>query len=196
MARLLDANHAFVGGEPKFSYELSKMELIRTLNWYSQNKTDKDAYNYSVDYFKKRLKVDAEEALKTKPCNFGWLCRIIYNGGFLSVKDQIWFDNEIEGIKNFVPVVKETKKVVDTSNVISIQDRIREKVSECIGELEGQIDELVVSNFTANVSPFGDMHTMVVKGIHANRLVDFFDFVFTVRYVSMSQVLNGYFVPC
>ena len=46
MARLLDANHAFVGGEPKFSYELSKMELIRTLNWYSQNKTDKDAYNY------------------------------------------------------------------------------------------------------------------------------------------------------
>ena len=174
MARLLDANHAFVGGEPKFSYELSKMELIRTLNWYSQNKTDKDAYNYSVDYFKKRLKVDAEEALKTKPCNFGWICRIIYNGGFLSVKDQIYFDNEIEGIKNFVPVVKETKKVVDTSNVISIQDRIREKVSECIGELEGQIDELVVSNFTANVSPFGAMHTMGIKGIHANRVVDFF----------------------
>ena len=174
MARLLDANHAFVGGEPKFNYELTKIELIRTLNWYSQNKTDKDAYNYSVDYFKKRLKVDAEEALKTKPCNFGWLCRIIYNGGFLSVKDQIWFDNEIEGIKNFVPVVKETKKVVDTSNVISIQDRIREKVSECIGELEGQIDELVVSNFTANVSPFGAMHTMSIKGIHANRVVDFF----------------------
>ena len=174
MARLLDANHAFVGGEPKFNYELTKIELIRTLNWYSQNKTDKDAYNYSVDYFKKKLKVNAEEALKTKPCNFGWLCRIVYNGGFLSVKDQILFDNEIEAIKNFVPVIKETKKVVDTSNVISIQDRIREKVSECIGELEGQIDELVVSNFTANVSPFGAMHTMGIKGIHANRVVDFF----------------------
>ena len=174
MARLLDANHAFVGGEPKFSYELSKMELIRTLNWYSQNKTNKDAYDYSVDYFKKRLKINAEEALKTKPCNFGWICRIIYNGGSLSVKDQIWFDDEIESIKNFSAATKEPKKVVDTSNVISIQDRIREKVSECIGELEGQIDELVESNFTANVSPFGVMHTMDIKGIHSNRVVDFF----------------------
>jgi len=105
MARILDANHAFVGGEPKFNYELSKIELIRTLNWYSQNKSDKDAYNYSVEYFKKRLKISAEEALKTKPCNFGWLCRIVYNGGLLSVKDQILFDNEIEAIKNFVPVI-------------------------------------------------------------------------------------------
>jgi HEPN domain-containing protein len=63
---------------------------------------------------------------------------------------------------------------VETGPVITIQDRIREKVSECVGELEGQIDELVTTAFKANVSPYAIMHTLDIKGIHANRVIDAF----------------------
>jgi hypothetical protein len=70
--------------------------------------------------------------------------------------------------------VEEPEVKVETGPVITIQDRIREKVSECVGELEGQIDELVTTAFKANVSPYAIMHTLDIKGIHANRVVDAF----------------------
>jgi HEPN domain-containing protein len=70
--------------------------------------------------------------------------------------------------------VEEPEVKVETGPVITIQDRIREKVSECVGELEGQIDELVTTAFKANVSPYAIMHTLDIKGIHANRVIDAF----------------------
>jgi len=70
--------------------------------------------------------------------------------------------------------VEEPEVKVETGPVITIQDRIREKVSECVGELEGQIDELVITAFKANVSPYAIMHTLDIKGIHANRVIDAF----------------------
>jgi hypothetical protein len=70
--------------------------------------------------------------------------------------------------------VEEPEVKVETGPVITIQDRIREKVSECVGELEGQIDELVTTAFKANVSPYAIMHTLDIKGVHANRVIDAF----------------------
>ena len=142
MARILDANTVFSGQEPKFSIELSKMQMIWALNWYSQNKTNKDAEKYVTDYFKKKLKLDV--GVLAKDCNstFAYLCRIVYNGGLLGVKDQVWFDNEVDNIQNRLKVKKvKIVEVASIGNVISIQDRIREKSQECIGELEGQLDD-------------------------------------------------------
>ena len=98
MARILDANVVFSGQEPKFSIELSKTQLILALNWYSQNKTNKDAEKYVIDYFKKKLKLDIGALVKDCNSTFAYLCRIVYNGGQLGVKDQIWFDNEVQQI--------------------------------------------------------------------------------------------------
>lgn len=54
MARILDANAHFAGQEPKFSIEITKIQLITALNWYNQNKAAKDAEKYTTDFFKKK----------------------------------------------------------------------------------------------------------------------------------------------
>jgi L-cysteine desulfidase len=54
----------------------------------------------------------------------------------------------------------------------NIQDRIREKASECIGELEGLLDEYIISKFTSNPKPYGIMHTLNIKGVHTNRILE------------------------
>ena len=48
MARITDANLLFVGQEPKFSVELSQMDMMKTLSWYSQNKDTKDATKWAT----------------------------------------------------------------------------------------------------------------------------------------------------
>jgi len=89
MARILDANVVFSGHEPKFSIELSKTQMILALNWYSQNRTSKDAEKYITDYFKKKLKIDIGALAKDCNTTLCYLCRIVFNGGMLDVKNQI-----------------------------------------------------------------------------------------------------------
>jgi len=186
MARILDANVVFSGHEPKFSIELSKTQMILALNWYSQNRTSKDAEKYITDYFKKKLKIDI--GILAKDCNttLCYLCRIVFNGGMLDVKNQIWFDNEIKQIENKLKIKK--VKVVEEkpTNVVSIQDRIREKSQECIGELEGQLDDYIASDYKIDASPYGVMHTMNIKSVHVNRIVE----VFKRRRIEFDNVLN------
>jgi hypothetical protein len=67
------------------------------------------------------------------------------------------------------PVVKQA-----TATVVSIQDHIKRKASDCIGELEGQIDELITSEFKANVSPYATMTGMDAKGAHTKFIIDHF----------------------
>lgn len=172
MARITDANLLYAGAEPKFNGELTKLLLASALNWYSQNKASKDAEKYICDYFKKNLKLDASDQAKDQTPTFGFVCRILSHGGLLPQENQKWFDETVESIKDGIKN-KKTKKVVvkkDTGPVVTIQDRIKERASECIGELEGQIDDLVTSKFSADVSPYGMMHGMEIKGVHVRHI--------------------------
>ena len=175
MARITDANMVYAGTEPKFSVELSQLDLIKTLSWYSQNKDNKDAQKWACDFLKKKYKLDVSSVIKSQSPTFGFICRIISNGGSLSAKDQIWLENIITKLKDELNAPK--KVVVEAQPKIvvpNIQDRIREKASECIGELEGQLDELIISSFSANSAPYAIMHTMEIKGVHTKHISDWF----------------------
>jgi len=172
MPRVNDANILFAGTEPKFSVELTPTEMIKTLSWYSQNKDKKDAFKWACEYFKKVHKLDASSVLKDKISTFGFVCRIVTNGGILCTKDQIWFDDEIEKIKRDLkkPV---TQTVVTTlAPIINIQERIRDKANECIAELEVQVDDFILSGCSSNVSPYGIFHTMNIKDAQTKYIVD------------------------
>ena len=157
--------------EPKFSGELSQTELTQALSWYAQNRDNKDATKYVADYFKKTLKIQAPESVKSQASTFGFVCRIVSMGGILNAPNKLWFDKTIEELKNAEQPADKSAKV---ANVVSIQDHIKRKSSECIGELEGQIDELITTKFSANVSPFAIMNTLEIKGAHTKFIIDHF----------------------
>jgi len=172
MAKINDVNIIMAGHEPKFDRELTKLEIATTLNWYTQNKNTKDAIKYASDYFKKNYKLNIEDIVKDYPVTFGFVCRILNNGGILSEKDKVWFNNTITKIKEDLAKPK-VDVVVDNKPVQpNIQDRIKEKASECIGELEGLLDDYILSKFTSNPKPYGIMHTLNIKGVHTNRILE------------------------
>lgn len=157
--------------EPKFSGEVSQTELTQALSWYAQNRDSKDATKYAIEYFKKKLKIPAPEAIKSQAPTFGYVCRLVSLGAVLTDRNVEWFDKTVDELKNAkAPVAKEAK----VANVVSIQDHIKRKAGECIGELEGQIDELITTKFSADVSPYGLMNTLEIKGAHAKFVIDHF----------------------
>jgi hypothetical protein len=194
VVRLTDANLAFAGSEPKFpskeypSPELTQGQIARILSWYSQNKETQESFKYAREFFKKKFKLDVSDVIKSKSPTFGFVCRMVSNGAILSETNQAWFDSNVNQIKRELSEKKNEPVVVtNTSNVINIQDRIREKADECIAELEGQIDELIVSNFSVTVSPVGLMHSMNIKSAQTKLISE----AFKKRRAEFDGVLNS-----
>ena len=172
MSRTIDSNVVMYGHEPKFDRELTKIELMTTLNWYTQNKDTKDAVKYATDYFKKNHKLNVDDVIKNYPTTFGFVCRILNNGGIINETELVWFKETITKIKEDLDKPKVDVVVDDKPVQPNIQDRIREKASECIGELEGLLDDYIISKFTSNPKPYGVMHTLNIKGVHTNRILE------------------------
>lgn len=187
MSRVTDANVLFSGTEPKFNTELSSSDVMQTLSWYAQNKAKKDAFKYGCDYFKKNFKLDASNVLKEQISTFGFVCRIIMNGGTLNPTNQTWFDGEVEKIKEQIKNFKSASTTVaEKTNVVNIQDRIREKANDCIAELECQVDELILSSFSSNVSPYAVFHTLNIKDAQTKYIVEWSK----TKRIEFDEVLN------
>jgi len=183
------------GGEPKFSAEVvSEKQMMLALNWYGQNRDSKQSTKYLNDYIKRqKLKVASDVVLK-QPGTFGFLCRMKNTGAIFSEKHEEKFKSYVDAMltaKSKPEVEKEEKKPT-----ISIQDRVAEKVSEMIGELEGSVDDYVTSGFKSVPNPYGIMHGMNVKAMHAKAIQDWakihrieFDNILTS---DDKQVIEGY----
>jgi hypothetical protein len=171
MKKALDVNAIMTGGEPKFSAEVSQTELTKALSWYSQNKDNKDAQKYASDYFKKKLKLNVTTVLRQQSSTFGFICRIVLNGGVLNEKNQIWFNDEIEKIKASLNQPQEEPPVVKT-NVVSIQDHIKRKAKECIAELENQIDNIILQNTVT--APYSVLTAEETKCPHTKFIIEHF----------------------
>ena len=183
--------------EPKFSGELSQSQLTLALNWYAQNRDNKDATKYASDFLKKKHKITVSDGLKSVPSTFGFLCRIVSTGGVLEGSNAKFFDETISKLKQSSPVVKST-----TTNVLSIQDHIKRKASDCIAELEGNIDELIISEFKSNVSPYATMTGMDIKNAHTKFVIEHFkirrseyDDVLTTKDADVKEAYSNFSKP-
>ncbi len=172
MSRILDANDLMAGAEPKYTEEITKIQLIRALNWYTQNRAIKDSQKYATDFLKKKFKIDASEIMKDEVSTFGFVCRIVANGATLPAENKIWFDNEVDRIKTLANKPKVVVKVVEsTTPILSVQERMAEKIAEVAGELEGLLDDYIQSDLKEIPSPYSVLHSKGAKGAYVNKLI-------------------------
>lgn len=169
--RILDANEIFSGAEPKYDREMNKLELIKTLNWYSQNRLSKDAYKYAELFFNKTHKTNINDSsLKSRPITFGFICRILLNGGILPQTELLRF-REIE--TQILQECKNQKKKQPKEKPVIVQDRTLDKISELIGEFEIALDELMMNEFKPTVSPISVLQNKA-KPTYIKPVIDHF----------------------
>jgi hypothetical protein len=168
--------------EPKFVGTMSKLDMTNALNWYHQNFENRDAQRFVEDYLKRQKmlgRIDTSKSYLT----MGWLCRLSINGNDIGESGNKKLMNLSQIlITEKVVVVNPVAPVTPT---VSIQDRLREKVSDIAGELDGAVDDYIVSGYKTQKSPFAIMKD-TTKGVHAHRLVD----IFRKRRIEFDSVLN------
>jgi hypothetical protein len=135
--------------------------LSHAFSWYNYFYGKKDAREMIVNYLELHGRKADVRTLKQIPdssirLTTGWLCRMSQVGLELTEPEQIKLDNLLKEILDSKQdEVAEEVVVEDAVPKITIQDRLREKVSECAGELDGLFDEFVTSGakLTADYKP-------------------------------------------
>ena len=185
----------YVGLEPTWAIQPTEERftaMTRAFNWYNYFYGKKeakefvciylDAHDRAKDAKKIRALSDSQMRLTT-----GWLARMSLMGLQLDEHEQIKLDNLIKELLELKEQVKEEVSEDDGVPKITIQDRLREKVSECLGEMDGLFDEFVTSGakLNADYKPVVLMRSLnvapqlthMIKDKWAKKLAEFEDAV-------------------
>jgi hypothetical protein len=179
--------------------------LMRLNNWYSTEKTRSDSYKYYQQYVKKNRPTDvkyfAEVEERDVHITYGWMARMLLQGAIVSTDHQKAFDKNLTGLIDLGKarlLTKETtvKVAVATTTVkrTSIQDAMKEKASEYVGELEGFIDEFVTEDKEFNLynhlkgNQIPAPYVITVKSWAESKLTEFEEVVDSKD----SQIVEGY----
>lgn len=134
-------NIKYIGTEPEFEGEYSKSDVIKALNWYNYMSNTNEAKDYINGYLKSFDRNQEIKKFKSVPDNFipltaAWFIRISNRGYVLTEKDILYIEKKI---KEALSRVKKSS-VKEEKESVSIQDRIKEKTSEIIAEIEHIVD--------------------------------------------------------
>jgi hypothetical protein len=130
--------------------------LSHAFSWYNYFYGKKDAREMIVNYLELHGRKDDVRTLKRIPdssirLTTGWLCRMSMVGLELTEHEQIKLDNLLKEILESKQDEEVAETPVDDSVPrITIQDRLREKVSECAGELDGLFDDFITGGAKLN----------------------------------------------
>jgi hypothetical protein len=169
--RSADTNH--MGQEPAWTHQPTDYRisaLSKAFGWYNYFYGKKDAKDMIASYLDRRERIrDAKQIRSLGDSQIrlttGWLCRMSDMGLELTEQEQIKLDNMILELLEIKEEKKEEVMAEDASVArITIQDRLREKVSECAGEIEGLFDDFVTegAKMSANIKPIATIRGMNV----------------------------------
>jgi hypothetical protein len=141
----------YMGKEPDLSKGVkSQSEIIQAWNWYNYFHDSDKAKEYVLTYLK-AAKAD-KEAIKNVSRipshnlnSIGWTCRILSNGGKLPKELVERTFTRLGALTKQEAKNPEQDPVtsVEVKPVISIQERVANRTSELIGDLEEQIDSFL-----------------------------------------------------
>lgn len=170
-----DYEKALSGGEP--SWKNGEVSLTRALNWYNYHSDTKESKKFTLSYLKEinAPKKDIEILEKVSDDffqNLGFVCRMKLRGAPLSKQNEQWITTFIENLKH---KIKPVEPVDAEAPVVSIQDRVKAKSREYIGEIEGAIDDCIFVRDFSIVNAYELMQGLGVKGAHTPHIINFFN---------------------
>jgi len=164
----------YVGNEPEWRVQPEQdrnriSAMSNAFGWYNYFYGKKEAKEMIVAYLDAHKRVKDAKKMRTLPdsqvrLTTGWLCRMSMMGLELTDQEQIKLDNliaDLLAIKDQAAVeVAEPEAVVKPN----IQDRLREKMKDCAGELEGMFDDFVAAGckMSADWKPIAQIRGMNV----------------------------------
>ena len=195
------AETKYIGFEPEWKFQPTSETRVSAFaaafKWYNYHYGKKDAKEMLCHYLEhngrkvdaKRMRGIPDSQIRITPA---WVCRMTLIGLELLEHEQCIIDEQIsEMLKSKQEVRKSQEEKDDDTAVqkLTIQDHLREKVSECCGELEGMFDDFVVAGakMSADFSPI-----KLMRGLNISpNMTGTVSAVWELRLAEFNEVLEG-----
>ena len=194
------AETKYVGFEPEWKFQPDDTNRISSFanafQWYQYHYGKKDAKDMIAMYLEiNHRKADArlirgipDSQIRVTP---GWVCRMSIMGLMLNEHEQCILDEQISlMLKSKQEVRKAAATDEETQQVkLTIQDHLREKASECAGELEGMFDDFIVTGakMSADFKPIA-----LIRGMNISpQMIPNITRVWDLRMAEFNEVLDG-----
>jgi hypothetical protein len=194
------AETKYVGFEPEWRIQPDESNRISSFanafQWYNYHYGKKDAKDMVAQYLEiNNRKADAklirgisDSQIRLTP---GWVCRMSVMGLMLNEHEQCILDEQISlMLKSKQEVKKAAATEEETVQVkLTIQDHLREKASECAGELEGMFDDFIVAGakMSADFKPIA-----LIRGMNISpQMIPNITRVWDLRLHELNEVLEG-----
>ena len=195
------AEFKYVGPEPEWRVQPTSENrlslLAKAFGWYTYHYGKRDAKEMLCQYLEhnhrpkdaKLMRGIPDSQIRVTPA---WACRMTLIGLELTEHEQCIVDDQISTMLKSKQEVKRAQEEVDAEAVVAkltIQDHLREKVSECCGELEGMFDDFVVAGakMSADFSPIKLMRGMNISP----NMIGTVSRVWELRLAEFTEVLAG-----
>jgi uncharacterized protein (DUF433 family) len=194
------AETKYVGFEPEWRIQPDETNRISSFanafQWYNYHYGKKDAKDMIAMYLEiNHRKIDAklirgipDSQIRVTPA---WVCRMSVMGLVLNEHEQCVLDEQISlMLKTKQEIKKAAATDEETAQVkLTIQDHLREKASECAGELEGMFDDFIVAGakMSADFKPIA-----LIRGMNISpQMIPNITRVWDLRLAEFNEVLEG-----
>lgn len=195
------AEFKYVGPEPEWRTQPTSENRISALGkafaWYNYHYGKKDAKEMLCHYLEHNHRPKDAKLMRGVPDSQirltpAWACRMTLIGLELTEHEQCIVDEQISQMLKSKQEIKKTQEETDADTAVAkltIQDHLREKVSECCGELEGMFDDFVVAGakMSADFKPIALMRGMNISPNMINTVTA----VWELRMAEFNEVLAG-----
>jgi hypothetical protein len=193
------AETKYIGHEPDWKFQPTEETRISAFSkafaWYNYHYGKKDAKDMLCQYLEinhrpkdaKLMRGIPDSQIRLTPA---WVCRMTLMGLQLNEHEQCIID---EQIATMLKIKQEVKKVINEAEVavakLTIQDHLREKVSECAGELEGMFDDFIRAGakMSADWKPIAQIRGMNISPNMVGTISD----VWKLKLAEFEEVLEG-----
>jgi len=202
------ADTKYMGDEPAWKFQPDADRRVSSLsnafNWYNYYLGKKEAKEFVADWLDRHEDKNAktfrgipEQGI---PSTIGWLCRMNTMGLDLTEHEVLYIENSVsELVTKHKPAKKLSAKAQESADTkaeqqaetarVTIQDRLREKVAECAGDIEGMFDDFVTAGakMSADYKPIALMRGMNIAPQMVSTIVQ----DWKKRQTEFEEVLTG-----
>jgi hypothetical protein len=195
------AETKYIGHEPDWKFQPTEETRISAFSkafaWYNYHYGKRDAKDMLCQYLEVNHRNQDAKVMRGIPDSQirltpAWVCRMTLMGLQLNEHEQCVVDEQIANMLKIKQEIKRDKSEVDAETAVArltIQDHLREKVSECAGELEGMFDDFIQAGakMSADWKPIAQIRGMNISP----NLVGTIGNVWQLKLSEFEEVLEG-----
>lgn len=195
------AETKYIGHEPDWKFQPTEENRISAFSkafaWYNYHYGKRDAKDMLCQYLDvnhrnkdaKTMRGIPDSQIRLTPA---WVCRMTLMGLMLNEHEQCIIDEQIASMLKVKQEARRDKDEMAAESAVTkltIQDHLREKVSECAGELEGMFDDFVAAGakMSADWKPIAQIRGMNISPNLVGTIAD----IWKIRLAEFEEVVEG-----